>query len=732
MLADEIVFIPFHTGDTTSLLPTFEGLEQAEIPFKIIPVGQSARHRLPKKWAPFITLPRFIEQGLGRNEQSAESFPESAVQEVVNLSNGAKHVVIGFPSLLQEQIAHALPKNTNKIIYFDCLTFDKEKAARFIPLADTIIVMREDLKQQFEATLEELSPANKPQIFSALHGDFTAWKERFIANNQADSNADIRQQLCLSTEDKLILWAGGYGNVEQTAFKTFITAFKDYKKAFSLRITLHPGIKNISSVEEKLATIQQYYETPLREAGFKDAAITNLITNLETFDVARVSLAVISAGSTVSAQAISIGARAKNVHAAITGVEKVQTLERWHQLLNRWQQKERRALYTTSFRNAQNKMRLPRKSSLHVLKTHFFADTIALCHQRHPEMARIRLICEHFNLGDCEAIGEISQGLTNTVYRLKTTTGNYVLKLIEASSSRARNLADYQTIEAANANYKKRGLSTIAAIEDDKGSYAFPIDDKIALVYPYHAACPLSGPIGPIDSSYAQAVGKLLATIHQLAPETMPAQSMSYDINVETWRTLVAQGVAANASWATTLQNTLEEHCHWLQDYERAYQQLSTNLIFSHGDFCPHNLLDEAGSLRVIDWEMAGLINPQTELMLSLMMCSGFASNDDFNEQIVVDLLSNYLQAGGLPLQDIEAATWGAIGKGWFDWIRFNLSRSLNSTMGSKEQQVFTGNALIALESLGQVMAKKERLISICQQTLDSLEEHSLQPLPSI
>lgn len=331
----------------------------------------------------------------------------------------------------------------------------------------------------------------------------------------------------------------------------------------------------------------------------------------------------------------------------------------------------------------------------------------------------LQAICEHFNLGTCQKSRELSSGLTNTLYLVETEDGAYAIKVIDSTSTRARSTGDYQTIEALNFQLKRNGLATIPARRDRTGSFTLKMGKHIIMTYPYWDGLPLSGPIGPIPEEHADKVGALLASLHQLTPkEHVTLESIKYHMTAEKWQAIIEQGNRLEATWVDEFNRDLELQLSWLREYEHAYARLEQTLILSHGDFCPHNILEKDGKLRLIDWELAGLINPATELMLALIMCSGFATVSNFNEVLFGELFNSYQQAGGFPLENADDAIWGAIGKGWFDWIYFNLSRSLQGSSSSEEKARFADNAIIALQSLREIIAKKEALHSLLQQTV--------------
>lgn len=376
-----IAFILFHTGETTALLPTM--LKMAGKPEKyeicIVPVGQAARGRLPDELAEFIRTPSFVAAGKAANDEFQKEFSPECIQEVLALCETFNNVVIGFPSKLQAQIAQALPHSKQRIIYFDAGN-DEAKIETFAPFSNTLVFTTLANHSQAQAFISDSELSNKPQVVPARHGDFDRWRYAYKSMTE-ERFAAIRASLDVSSTDKVILWAGGYGDnfsaedAEAIAFRLFIETFKLYQQYFKLRITLHPGIKNTYSAE-KLKSIQDtYYLQPLLNLGFSADEVSKVITQLDTLQVASVSLGVVSSGSTVAPQAVLIGTRAKNIipdsHPPLfQGIEDVNTPARLSLLLERWAYKDRRQPGDGSYENAVAKLGIPKESTKHVIKRH--------------------------------------------------------------------------------------------------------------------------------------------------------------------------------------------------------------------------------------------------------------------------------------------------------------------------------------------------------------------------
>lgn len=377
----KIAFVLYHTGETRALMPTMLKMAKKGDKYAIciIPVGQAARGSLPEDLSCFIKTPSFVNAGKCTNDEFKNEFPSDYVNEVLALCEGFDNVVIGFPSKLQAQIARGLPESKQRIIYFDGGS-DETKIQAFAPISNTLVFTTLANHKNAQDLISRINLRHKPTVVPARHGDFDRWRYAYKSMTEAKF-AEIRRTLQVSTTDKVILWAGGYGDTfssadeEAIAFKLFVETFVAYQQHFKLRITLHPGIKNTYGADKQHDIQEVYYLQPLLSLGLSADEVSKVMTPapLDTLQVASVSLGVLSSGSTVAPQAVLIGTRAKNIilddkPPLFQGIEDVNTPERLSLLLTRWAHKDRRQLGDASYEKAVAKLGVPQESTKHVIK----------------------------------------------------------------------------------------------------------------------------------------------------------------------------------------------------------------------------------------------------------------------------------------------------------------------------------------------------------------------------
>ena len=371
-----VAFILFHTGETRALLPTM--LKMAAKPeqycMRIIPVGQVAKNNLLDSLIPFIHVPRFIQAGEGQNDAYKTAFSKEHIQEVIQYCEGFDHIVMGVPAKIQAQIAEALPRCTQRIAYID-VGSDAYKIHAFLRHVDAFIVTSLMAQKNAQDIIMQSDLKKKPPVLAGRHGDFDTWREHYGV--QIKNIESIQDKLSIHGTDKVLLWAGGYGDVsehdeERIGFVKFLEAFLPFKDDYKLRIAIHPGLKNYAA--RKLnQLLEYYYIEPLSRLGFSKKEAQKVITKLDTFSVACVAHGVISVSSMVAPQAVSIGVRAKTIFVSdhispIIGIKTIRKADEGQQIFNRWLSQERRKINSKSYDAAIKKLSIPNQSTFSILE----------------------------------------------------------------------------------------------------------------------------------------------------------------------------------------------------------------------------------------------------------------------------------------------------------------------------------------------------------------------------
>jgi hypothetical protein len=366
-----IGFVLYHTGETNALIPAMCHIAKnpSIATLSVIPVGVSAKDNLPKSLSKFIIIPEVIKQGLGQNDEFNMYFRNTIIEEVVTKLKNCDVIIIGTPAKIQEQIAKEIPDNIKLITYFDGSTVDPKKLDVFVKYSNEFIVTTKYAKQFIQSHIQEKNILKNIKIFLSRHGNFDIWLQQHTINKK--NEAKIRRELCVLPSDKIIVWAGGYGDfsnndIESQAFLKFLKSFHLFKNNFKLRIAIHPGLKNYN--QNKLNIIlDRYYKNKLLEFGFTKEEVSLIFTSLDTNTIASVAHAVISLNGMAGSQSIYIKTIAKNIYLnkkyIIEGIESVKSNKRWQEIYNQLLTEKNQEMNEADYIHAVNKLGIPLDTS---------------------------------------------------------------------------------------------------------------------------------------------------------------------------------------------------------------------------------------------------------------------------------------------------------------------------------------------------------------------------------
>lgn len=145
------------------------------------------------------------------------------------------------------------------------------------------------------------------------------------------------------------------------------------------------------------------------------------------------------------------------------------------------------------------------------------------------------------------------------------------------------------------------------------------------------------------DDIDARWFGRTLALLHTLCPMTELPESEWRWLGVypmQQWQTWLAAARAADKSWVAPVEDHLQDIDAVTGHIRRLYET-STDLIISHRDLGPWNVLRTPDGLRLIDWENAGPITATLELGRALL---AFGCDDPTRMR---ELIAGYRAGGG-------------------------------------------------------------------------------------
>jgi thiamine kinase-like enzyme len=300
---------------------------------------------------------------------------------------------------------------------------------------------------------------------------------------------------------------------------------------------------------------------------------------------------------------------------------------------------------------------------------------------------QIAEICSAFHLGNpVNDIVPVRGGLIHRMWRLDTNSGSYAIKELDAAiMKRPRIHESYIQSEEISAALKRQNIPAETALINNMISL-FETGGAIVMVYPWINGRTLT--FNEITSDHAKQIGRLVAAIHavNMTSLDLPLPEI-HSITTDGWQALIIEARSQQLSWAEIAEKNITNLITWSEQYENAQQQLNKQLIISHRDMDPKNVIwRDANSPVLIDWEGAGLINPTAEIINVAMEWAGM-TEVTFRENIFAAVISGYrANQGRIATEEVQAAIHGLMG-GLLDWLEFNMFRSIDSSKFDTETQ---------------------------------------------
>lgn len=278
-------------------------------------------------------------------------------------------------------------------------------------------------------------------------------------------------------------------------------------------------------------------------------------------------------------------------------------------------------------------------------------------------------LCTAFNLGTpLTEPKQISGGTLNLLWHIETTKGEYALKrLHQANMQRIGKqycLVHHaqQLVHAADKVHVKTHFA-----EQHADGFVLMLDAPWAVYDWVPGECVTQD---TINATHATQMGELLAKLHQMEldlPELTPPNW--HALHEEEWHDYLRQASNDQHTWAPLVEQHLAQLSDWSAQ-ARAAKLAHTKI--SHRDLNIFNIIwTPEGDPTVIDWELAGLIHPDLDLLITAI---NWSYRDHKIDRALFDAVVMAFNPGD---HWQPKALLGAYYGYYLDWMIFNMRRSL-------------------------------------------------------
>lgn len=270
-------------------------------------------------------------------------------------------------------------------------------------------------------------------------------------------------------------------------------------------------------------------------------------------------------------------------------------------------------------------------------------------------------ITKLYNLG--EIVGDIEQitgGITNKIYKINTTSGSYIVKILSKDTidiiEKSENIADTAL---------KYGVPALTSIMLKK--HINRVNDKNIILYPFYEGKVLL--TKELTLEHVRLLASSLAKLHSIKVKNENINAKRY--KKEDFKKLYELSLKTNDNRLNFFKNNYNRIQNIYDEVYDAYMNLSNQVSYVHKDFNRKNVLWKDFEYKIIDWETSTIDNPSIDFFNS----AWFLTNDIQEDKFKV-FIKEYFNIMTLE-DDFKISTKASIIEEC-NWLAFSLKRALS------------------------------------------------------
>ncbi|MEG0309115.1 MAG: phosphotransferase [Clostridium sp.] len=301
-------------------------------------------------------------------------------------------------------------------------------------------------------------------------------------------------------------------------------------------------------------------------------------------------------------------------------------------------------------------------------------------------------LCDILKLGEMVGIPKsVSGGLLNRVYAIETTQGKYAVKALNPKIMLRPTAMKNHVNSELVANI---ALNAIPALPAKKINDTFiqEIDNQFYLVFDWIDGKNLKS--NEINITHCEKIGSILAEIHMTNFSGVGIiNDWSGNVQLIDWNYYLKKGQEDNIMWVNLLLEIIDNLYDWNAQANKSVKLLASDMIISHRDLDPKNVMWSRENPTIIDWESAGYINPMQELIETAIYWSGNEIGNVEKERFFAFIGGYKNRYGTLKADWRMVLLNGFLGK--LGWLEYNLKRSLwIECIDEEDQQMGTDQVI--------------------------------------
>jgi len=314
-------------------------------------------------------------------------------------------------------------------------------------------------------------------------------------------------------------------------------------------------------------------------------------------------------------------------------------------------------------------------------------------------------LCSILQLGEIVDVPEkISGGLLHRMYAIKTTKGKYAIKALNPQIMlRDEAMQNFINSEEV-ANIVSNNISALPAKRFNE-TFIHQVDSQFYLVFDWVEGKSLKP--NEIGIAHCEKIGSILANIHMIDfSELGIVNDWSDNEHITDWNYYLQRGKESNMRWVNLILEVVDRLYEWSTKAKKSLSLLAADIVISHRDLDPKNVMWSKGEPIIIDWEAAGYVNPMHELIETAIYWSEDEIGNIYKERFLAFIGGYKKIYGELKANWRTVLLNGFLGK--LGWLEYNLKRSLGIECTDKEEQNMGTTQVI--ETINSLIYYSERI----------------------
>lgn len=242
--------------------------------------------------------------------------------------------------------------------------------------------------------------------------------------------------------------------------------------------------------------------------------------------------------------------------------------------------------------------------------------------------------------------------------------------------------SNYEQCEGIARKFRRLGLNAVCAVEFEHHCVQH-YGESYYLLYPFIEGQVLKA--RSVTSAHATKMGEIFSQLHAIKSEG----GASWERHAgEEWEELLSLN-------RPIIDDDLAGQIgQWNKQYQQVIPYLDEELVVSHRDLHYGNVIwDQKGEAHLVDWESAGVINPNVELIGYGLEWSGVLLGT-INKEIFKEIIRSYERHSQKKFLSFKEAYEGWLGHCLLPWLFFNLRR-IQGLVSADPQEIERGRAVL-------------------------------------